>query len=147
MNYNFIDTIKTKSFQIFLMLFILTSSAVFSQQQKRLISNYMRSTQIGNFKKADLTDFDIDNVDPSESLKGNIVKIQQKFKGYPVYNAVGTAVIKSGQVIYFSDSFVKNYHFSASNIPTLTQEKALERIAVTLDNDDISNFLIVGNFK
>ena len=97
---------KLGNVRILLAFFILFPYFIFSQQQKRLISNYILTKQVKDFKKADLRDFEIDNIDSSESLKGEIVKIQQKFKGYPVYNAVGTVIIKNDKIEYFSDSFV-----------------------------------------
>ncbi|WP_315055035.1 T9SS-dependent M36 family metallopeptidase [Chryseobacterium indoltheticum] len=124
---------------------ILFPYSVFSQQQKRLINNYILATQAKDFKKSDLRDFEIDNIDTSESLKGEIVKIQQKFKGYPVYNALGTAIIKNDKIAYFSDSFVKNYNVSTSETATINKEKALENIAVTLGKEEIKNFQILDN--
>jgi len=145
MNRNFTHNIKTKSIQTLSVFFVLISFFSYSQQQKRLITDYILTNQIQEFKKSDLIDFNIDNVDQSQSLNGEIVKIQQKFKGYPVYNAVGTALIKSDKVIYFSDSFLKNYNTSTSNIATLNKEKALERIAAVLGKKDVANFQIIEN--
>ncbi|WP_265427462.1 T9SS-dependent M36 family metallopeptidase [Chryseobacterium sp. YIM B08800] len=136
---------KTGNLKFLLTLFILFPYFMFSQQQKRLISNYILSKQSKDFKKADLRDFEIDNIDSSESLKGEIVKIQQKFKGYPVYNAVGTAIIKEDKIVYFSDSFVKNYTVSTSETATLKKEKALENIAATFGKAEIKNFQILEN--
>ncbi len=145
MNCIFINKMKTGNLKFLLTLFILFPYFMFSQQQKRLISNYILSKQSKDFKKADLRDFEIDNIDSSESLKGEIVKIQQKFKGYPVYNAVGTAIIKEDKIVYFSDSFVKNYTVSTSETATLKKEKALENIAATFGKAEIKNFQILEN--
>lgn len=136
---------KTKSIQTLSVFFVLISFFSYSQQQKRLITDYILTSQMLEFKKSDLIDFDIDNVDQSQSLQGEIVKIQQKFKGLPVYNAVGTALIKDEKIVYFSDSFLKNYNTSTSNIATLNKEKALERIAIALGKEDIKSFQIIEN--
>lgn len=143
MNHNFTHKIKIKSIQILLAFFVLIPFVSYSQQQKRLITDYILTKQIQDFKKSDLIDFDIDNVDQSESLKGEIVKIQQKFKDYPIYNAVGTVLIKNDKVAYFSDSFLKNYNTSTSNIATLNKEKALEKIAAVLKIKEIGKFQIL----
>ncbi|MBW7674964.1 T9SS-dependent M36 family metallopeptidase [Chryseobacterium chendengshani] len=143
MDDNFTHKIKTKSIQILLVLLIPFS--VFSQQHKRLITNYILTNQIQDFKKSDLIDFEIDNVDQSESLNGEIVKIQQKFKGFPIYNAVGTALIKNEKIVYFSDSFIKNYNISTSNIAIVSKEQALEKIASALDKKDVAKFQIIEN--
>lgn len=145
MNCIFINKLKAGNVKILFSFFILFPYFIFSQQQKRLISNYILTKQSKDFKKADLRDFEIDNIDSSESLKGEIVKIQQKFKGYPVYNAVGTAIIKGDKIVYFSDSFVKNYIASTSETAILNKEKALENIAVALGKAEIKNFQILEN--
>lgn len=145
MNRNFTHNIITKSIQILFVFFVLVPFSVFSQQQKRLITDYILTNQIRDFKKSDLVDFEIDNVDQSQSLNGEIVKIQQKFKNYPIYNAVGTALIKNDKVAYFSNSFLKNYNTSTSNIAILNKEKALENIAKILDKKDVAKFQIIEN--
>lgn len=145
MNCIFINKLKAGNVKILFSFFILFPYFIFSQQQKRLISNYILTKQSKDFKKADLRDFEIDNIDSSESLKGEIVKIQQKFKGYPVYNAVGTAIIKDDKIVYFSDSFVKNYTVSTSETATLNKEKALGNIAEALGKAEIKNFQILEN--
>ncbi|MDF2551305.1 MAG: C-terminal target protein [Chryseobacterium sp.] len=145
MNHHIINKIKIKSVEIALVLFILLPYFMFSQQQKRLITNYFQTRQIQDFKKADLMNFDIDNIDSSKSLGAEVIKIQQKFKGYPVYNAVGTALIKDDKIVYFSDSFVKNYDNSTSNIALLSKENALEKIAAVLRNNVIESYTILEN--
>ena len=90
MNWNFIHNKRVINVRNLFLLFIFLPFIVFSQQQKRLIEDYFQTNQSLDFKKSDLLNFDIDNVDSSKSLDGEIIKIQQKFKGYPVYNAVGT---------------------------------------------------------
>lgn len=145
MNCIFINKMKTSKMKTLFAFFILFPYVVFSQQEKRLITNYILTKHAQDFKKSDLRDFQIDNINPSESLKAEIVKIQQKFKGYPVYNAVGTAMIKNGDIVYFSDSFVKNYTISTSETATLNKEKALKNIASTLGKKEIENFQILDN--
>ncbi len=147
MNYNGTNKLKTKNVQILILLFVLLSCSVFSQQQKRLIKNYILTTRIKDFKKSDLTDFDIDNVDQSESLQGEIVKIQQKFKGYPLYNAVGTVLIKNGNIVYFSDSFLKNYHHSTSNVASVNRETALKKIAAALGEESVTTVQMIENLS
>lgn len=143
MIFNFIHKIKDRGVQILFILSFSLPVSVFSQQQKRLIANYILTNQTQNFKKGDLKNFDIDNVDSSKSLGGEVVKIQQTFKGYPVYNAVGTTLIKANKIEYFSDSFVKDYRTSTSNLPSLNKEKALEKIAMVLQKNDVSNYAIL----
>lgn len=143
MSNGIINIIKLRYFFIVFVLFVFCPASVFSQESKRLIQNYMLTKQVGDFKKADLSDFDIDNTDQSQSLKGEIVKIQQKFKGVPVRNAVGTAFIKDGKITYFSESFVRDYSSSTSDIPLLDKSTALKKIAAALDKKYLNDFQIV----
>ena len=145
MNWTFINKKKVMSVKTLFSLFIFLPFIIFSQEQKRLIADYFQTKQSQNSKKLDLLNFDIDNVDYSKSLGGEVIKIQQKFKGCPIYNAVGTALIKENKILYFSDSFVKNYDHSTSNIPLLSKESALRKIVNTLQNKDLENYLIIEN--
>ncbi|MFY1045564.1 T9SS-dependent M36 family metallopeptidase [Chryseobacterium sp. GP-SGM7] len=147
MTNNFTFKIKNRSVQILFTLFVLLPCSFFSQENKRLIKNHISTKHSQEFKKSDLIDFEIDNVDFSESLKGEIVKIQQKFKNYPVYNAVGTALVKNGKVEYYSDSFIKNYDSSGSENVSITKEKALKNIALALKNNEIANFQILESIS
>jgi len=140
---NFVLHVKIKRSQILLLVFALLPLSAFSQDHKRVLQNYISTKLSQSFKKSDLRDFEIDNVDKSESLNGDIVKIQQKFKGYPVYNAVGTALIKDNKVLYYSDSFIKDYNSSASLTTAINKEKALENIALALNKNEIADFQIL----
>lgn len=142
---NFTFKMRNRNVQVLCALFVLLPYSFFSQENKRLIKNYISTKHAQDFKKSDLIDFDIDNVDSSKSLNGEIVKIQQKFKGYPIYNALANAFIKNGKVEYYSDSFVKNYDFSSSQTANINKEKALKNIALALKNNDITNFSILEN--
>jgi len=121
--------------------------SLFSQEREVLIKDYISQNKIREYKKSDLTNFIIDNVDPSRSLNGDVVKFQQTYNGYPVYNAVGTAVIKDNKVIYYTDNFVKNYTESASGSAGITKTVALQKIADELGYQDISNLPILGFFE
>lgn len=145
MIHNFISNIKSGKVCILFVFLVFCPNSVFSQENKRLIQNYIFTTQIGDFKKADLTDFDIDNVDYSESLKGKVVKFQQKFKNFPVRNAVGTVLIKDQKIVYFSDSFIKDYRISTSDTPQIDKVSALKKIAEALDKKEITNFQIINS--
>nr|WP_314497294.1 T9SS-dependent M36 family metallopeptidase [uncultured Chryseobacterium sp.] len=128
---------------LFAVFTILPASRLFSQENQKLIKDYISSTQIRDYKKSDLSNFIIDNIDDSKSLNGNIVKFQQTYKGYPVYNAVGTALIKDQKIVYYSENFVKNYANSYNNFAGITKEAALHKIAGEIKKDDISNFTII----
>ncbi|MCY0968032.1 T9SS-dependent M36 family metallopeptidase [Chryseobacterium wangxinyae] len=130
---------------LFAIFIILPSSNLFSQENQKLIKDYITAKQLRDYKKSDLAGFVIDNVDVSNSLKGNVVKFQQTYKGYPVYNSVGTALVKENKIVYYSDSFVKDYTQSANNTASITSYVALKKISDELNKDEISNFIILDS--
>lgn len=124
----------------------LSLSAVtnaYGQDYKQLVSNYISQNTIREYKKADLTDIVVDVVDHSESMNGDIVKFQQLYKGLPIINAVGSALIKDGKVTYFVDSFVKNYGVSTSITPAINIAGALNTISNDLGNEEIKSFTVL----
>ncbi|MCS3529434.1 T9SS-dependent M36 family metallopeptidase [Chryseobacterium sp. JUb7] len=124
--------------------FAVFPSTLFSQDNDKLIKEYISQNKIREYKKSDLTNFIIDNVDQSKSLNSDVVKFQQTYKGFPVYSSVGTALIKNNKVTYFSDNFVKNYQEAGPGNATVTRSAALQKIAEELGNTEISGFTILG---
>jgi hypothetical protein len=118
-------------------------STLHGQDYKQIVSNYISQNTIRDYKKADLTDFAVDVVDHSTSMNGDVVKFQQMYKGFPVLNSVGSALIKDGKVLYFTDTFVKNYGVSTSNTPSVTAKTALSTIAAQLNDSAINDFEIL----
>ena len=125
---------------------ILPCSTLFSQENEQLIKDYISQNKIREYKKSDLANFTIENVDDSKSLQGNVVKFRQIYNGYPVYNSVGTALIKDHKIVYYTDNFVKNYTQSAPGSAGINKNTALQKIADNLGDSDISNFSILGFF-
>ncbi|MCY0977550.1 T9SS-dependent M36 family metallopeptidase [Chryseobacterium wangxinyae] len=138
-----ISQIKSTKFYFKLLFFLPVF--MFSQQRESVITNYLQTNHIKDFKKADLSDFDIDNIDESKSLRGEVIKIQQKFKGYPIYNAVSTIFLKDKKIEYFSDLFIKNYNSAASIIPSLSKDEAFEKIVSVLRNKDLEDYTVLEN--
>lgn len=87
--------------------FLFSFGQANAQDFKTIIKNHISAKS--DFMKSDLKNFEIINEDFSTSMKGDVVKIQQSYNGIPVYNAIGTALIKADKVTYFDDSFAKNY--------------------------------------
>lgn len=119
-------------------------STVYGQDHKQLISNYITQNTIRDYKKADLTDLVIDVVDRSASMQGDIIKFQQMYKGLPVRNSVGSALVKNGKVVYFNDTFVKNYNIATSNTASITIKSAISTVAAQLNNSAINDFTILS---
>ncbi len=87
--------------------FLFSMGTVHGQDFKTIIQSHMAAKS--DFQKAGLKTFEIINEDYSQSMKGDVVKIQQSFNGIPVYNSVGTALIKNNSVTVFNESFARNY--------------------------------------
>ena len=79
-----------------------------AQDFKSLIQNHISAKN--TFLKPNLNNFEIINKDFSKSMNADVVKVQQSYNGIPVFNAVGTAMIKDAKVNYFNDSFATNYN-------------------------------------
>jgi len=125
-------------------VFAVLPSNLFSQDSHTLIKEYISQNKIKEYKKSDLTDFIIDNTDPSKSLDGDIVKFQQTYKGYPVYHSAGTALIKNKKVTYFSENFIKNYQEAGPDHVVISRSAALQKIAEALGNMEISDFTVLN---
>jgi extracellular elastinolytic metalloproteinase len=103
---------------------VFSSSNLFSQDSEKLIKDYISQNKIREYKKSDLNNFKIDVSDHSESMNADVIKIQQIYKGIPVYRSLGSVLIKNNQVAYYDDSFEKDYKSVDSNIPGITKETA-----------------------
>jgi extracellular elastinolytic metalloproteinase len=128
---------------------LIAVSAIFSshlsaQDNEKLIKDYISQNKLREYKKSDLTNFTIDNIDASKSLNGNVVKFQQTYNGLPVYNASGTALVRDNKIIYYVDDFIKDYNSSVANQATISKDVALTKIADNLQKTKISTYPILG---
>lgn len=121
--------------------------SLFSQDNNKLIKDYISQNKIREYKKNDLTNFVIDNVDTSKSMSGEVVKFHQTYNGMPVYGTAGTVLIKDNKVVYYSDNFLKDYNGSTSAAVGITKEAALQRIAEDLGNEEVSRLPIMNFFE
>jgi hypothetical protein len=128
-------------------LAVLPCSSLFSQENEKLIKDYISQNKIREYKKSDLTNFIIENVDDSKLLNGNVVKFQQTYNGFPVHSSVGTALIKDNKVVYYTDNFVKNYAQATPGSAVINKSTALQKIAGELGNPAISNLPVLGFFE
>lgn len=62
---------------LFTVFAVFQSSSLFSQDNERLIKDYISQNKIREYKKSDLTNFSIDLKDHSESMNADVIKIQQ----------------------------------------------------------------------
>lgn len=128
-------------------VFAVIPSMSFAQSNEVLIKTYISQNKLREYKKSDLNQFVIDNVDSSKSLNGDVVKIQQTYNGLPVYGTVATALIKNNTVTYFNDNFIKDYTSSVPANASLNKKAALSKIAADLDKDEISDLPLLDFFQ
>lgn len=125
-------------------LAVFSSLSLFSQNNEKLIKDYISQNKIREYKKSDLTNFIIGNNDESKSLNGNVVKFQQTYNGLPVYNAEGTVLVRDNKIIYYTDTFLKDYTSSVSNHATLNKNVALQKISQNLQKQQIESYPILS---
>ncbi|WP_185097434.1 hypothetical protein [Chryseobacterium soli] len=121
-------------------VFAVIPSSLFSQDNERLIKDYISQNKIREYKKSDLTNFIVDNVDNSKSLKGSVVKFQQMYNGLPIHSSVGTALVRDGKIVYYADNFIQDYTSSTSNNAKITQKDAIDKIADNLGKAEIKAY-------
>lgn len=137
---------KKNKLQLLLAVGAFLPSLIWGQNNEKVIRDYISQNKIREYKKSDLTNFIVDNIDNSESMNGDVVKFQQLYNGYPVYNAEGTALIRDRKIIFYSDTFLKDYSSAVSGTSAITKEAALKRISENLQKPQIQSYPIL-NFK
>ncbi|AZA78314.1 T9SS C-terminal target domain-containing protein [Chryseobacterium sp. G0186] len=93
-----------------LMSSLLGTGMIFAQNQEQIIKEYINSSK-GQFQRLDagLKTFRIGNIDHSESLKGDVVGIEQTINGVPIFGSSANVLIRDGKVLSFADTFIKTY--------------------------------------
>ena len=122
---------------------VFSSLHLFCQDNGKLIKDYISQNKIREYKKPDLINFIIDNTDASRSLNGDVVKFQQTYHGLPIYNSVGTALIKNNKIVYFTDNFIKSYIQSTPGSAGINKVIALQKIADYLGKQEIKNYPVL----
>lgn len=135
---------KNDKLQLLLAICMFLPSFIFGQDHENLIKDYISQNKIREYKKSDLTNFIVDNIDNSKSMNADVVKFQQTYNGYPVYNAEGTVLIRDRKIIYYSDTFLKDYNSALSAVPAITKVKALQRISEELQQPEIQSYPILA---
>lgn len=124
---------------------LFLSNDLFSQNNEDLIKSYISRNKLKEFRKIDLTNFTIENIDRSESLNGSIVKFQQVYNGIPVYRSGGTAFIRDNNILYYTDNFIKDYQGIVSEHRKITDKKfILQTLADFFKKPEIRNYALFG---
>lgn len=122
--------------------FMFSFGSVNAQDFKSIIQNHISAKN--TFLKPDLNHFEIVNQDYSKSMNGEVVKIQQSFNGIPVYNAVGTVLIKDAKVTYANESFTKNYVTAAQPSSAKPTKSIFGDVAQNLNLKNSNTYEIIG---
>lgn len=128
-------------------VFAVIPSISFAQSNEVLIKNYISQNKLREYKKSDLNQFAIENVDSSKSLNSDVIKIHQTYNGFPVYGTAATVLVKNNNVTYFNDNFIKDYTSSSSATASLNKKAALDKIATDLGKNEISNLPLLDFFQ
>ncbi|MDR6372735.1 hypothetical protein J2795_003684 [Chryseobacterium bernardetii] len=102
---------KTKfTLKLLVLGFFSGFGMISAQKYEQIITNYFNSEKT-SFQRIDekLKTFTVINVDPSKSLKGDIVGIQQTVNGIPVFGSSANVLIRDGKVFSLADTFIKVY--------------------------------------
>ncbi len=113
-----------------------------AQDFKTLIQSQLQSQK--SFLKADLNEFEIITEDFSSSMKGDVIKFQQSYQGIPIYNAVGTALIKDKKVNYLSENFTKNYVNVSKTSEAKSSKAIFSQVVNNFSGKDASSYSIIG---
>ena len=113
-----------------------------AQDLKSIIQNHVSAKS--GILKSDLKNFEIINEDFSKSMNANVVKFQQSYNGIPVYNAVGTALIKDSKLTYANDSFAKNYVNASQPSSAKPSQNIFSDVAASLKLKESGSYAIIG---
>ncbi len=97
-----------------------TSLGLYGQDTKSVVKNYLETSSALN-KNVQNRAFVVSNEDPSHSLKGTVVKIQQTLNGIPIYGNYATVLVKDNAVVSFNGSFTKNSQANSTKA-TISQD-------------------------
>ena len=122
----------------------LYSTEISAQSKEKLIANFIFENKLREYKKPNLNQFIVDNIDVSKTLKGDVVKIQQTYNGIPVRDGVSTALIQNEKIVYFEDGFVKDFLTATDSSASLDPKLALRKIAIDLGKPEIENLPLVN---
>ena len=122
--------------------FLFSFGQANAQDFKTIIKNHISAKS--DFMKADLKNFEIINEDFSTSMKGDVVKIQQSYNGIPIYNAIGTALIKSDKVTFFDESFAKNYASVAKATSATANTSVFANVAQAVGLKNAGQYQLIG---
>lgn len=113
--------------KLLLLCSLFSFGAISAQKYEEVIKDYVNSEK-GSFQRVDakLKAFKVINVDPSTSLKGDVVGIQQIVNGIPVFGSSANILIRENKILNFADSFVKTIPAGITGKETTRKDSFVE---------------------
>ena len=113
-----------------------------AQDFKSIIQSHMNSKN--TFMKPNLNNFEIISKEVSKSMNSNVVMVQQSYNGIPIYNAVGTALIKDQKVNYFNDGFTKDFKSASLPSSARSNKAVFATVAQTMNLKNSTNYQLIA---
>ena len=113
-----------------------------AQDFKSIIQSHLSAKN--TFLKPNLNNFEIINQDFSTSMNGEVVKIQQSYNAIPVYDAIGTALVKDSKISFITDSFTKNFENASAPTAARNSKSVFETVASTLKLKNSTVYELIG---
>ena len=130
---------KNKKLSLIVAAFSLfTVNSVFGQDYRSVVENYLKTTTSIS-KNVNNREFTISSEDPSASLKGTVVNIQQTYDGIPVFGNYSTFLIRDNQVLNFVGNFTKNSAKSSSQAGS--SASILEKVVKNMSLSDSQGYI------
>ncbi|WP_080777006.1 T9SS-dependent M36 family metallopeptidase [Chryseobacterium phocaeense] len=93
-----------------------------AQKHEQVIKDYVNSEKAFQRINPELKAFTIVNIDPSKSLNGDVVGIQQTINGIPVFGSSANVLVRQDKVLSFADTFIKTYPTSIKGKQTAAKD-------------------------
>lgn len=127
---------------------LLLLPAVFSfafitaQNHQEKIAQYFKTDAKESKIPTQLKEFQIVNVDPSTSLKGDVVQVQQEINGIPVFNKTATFLIKDDKINYVTSKFSSTISINniAQSKASINEESAFRAFATSIKLKDQNSY-------
>lgn len=140
---------KKSYYLLFTSLFILISSAIYSQEYNNLIEEYLNENAPNlELQTEDVSDWIVTNEVYSEKSEVTHIYIQQTHKGVPIFNAVANFSVKNNKIFFTRNSFISNVATKINSInPLLTSATAIEKAASELNLSGTSSITLLETLE
>ena len=145
---HYLITMKNNSMRLTLLLIIVTTSFLFSQNNLQsskygdLIINYLENNKLNlGLEDKDLEQLVVNNAYDSEHSDVTQVYVNQTFEGIRIFNAISSVSIKDGNVFYYANRFINKISSKVNNVtvPSFYPISAIEKIAMQFELGSVQN--------